>query len=145
MQITNTKQRLTPYDIAQLEQRLNLVFPADLREFYLRTNGGIPQPDSFEKEGEFYTIACIRAIVGPKDGLEGSYVTLRANDVLPPNMIPFADDLNGDYFVYSTAPESFGEIRFLQMDYYDDPERFVVKLAPSLQAFLDSLVDPPEL
>lgn len=138
-----SKQSLTIEDIARLEQRLGLVLPGDLRELYLRANGGVPQPDSFEKDDEFYTVQCILPIVGPDDGLEFAYTTLLANEVLPPNLIPFADDPNGDSFVYSIAPDSFGEIRFLQMDYYDDPERFVVKLAPSLKVFLDALVTPP--
>lgn len=144
MEITASDRSLTAEDIAGVERRLGVEFPEDLRKLYLRVNGGIPAPDSFEMDGEFYVVQCILPILDPGDGLEGAYVTLVENELLPPDMIPFADDPSGDYFLYCIAPESRGEIHFLQTEYCDDPERLVVALAPSLTAFLDALVTLPK-
>ncbi len=144
MDIRRSKARLTEHDIAQLEQRLGLTIPQDLRKFYLDANGGAIQPDSFEKDGEFYTVQYILPIVGPKDGLEASYATLLEDGILSPDLIPFADDPNGDYFVYSVSSDTFGEVQFLQTEYYNDPERLIIPLASSLKEFLDALVVLPQ-
>jgi hypothetical protein len=47
----------------------------------------------------------------------------------------------GDHFLYCIRPGHFGEIAFLQGDYFGDESQFVVKLADSLSEFMESLVD----
>jgi hypothetical protein len=46
--------------------------------------------------------------------------------------------------MYSVNPESFGSIMFNQPEYYDDDERYVLFLAPTLRAFIDSLTELPD-
>lgn len=135
MEIIESEEPLTEADLDKAEQRMGVVLPDDLREHYLRANGGIPIPDSYEHEGEYFTISCFLPVLGEGDGIVETLRLLRSDERSPAAAIPFADDPNGDLFVYSTGPTTFGEIHFIQSDYVDDPEQFVLRLAPSLKAF----------
>lgn len=129
-----------------MERRLNLWLPPDLKRHYLTYNGGRPVPRLFVKDGEAYGVhQFLRMVHGDRDtGFEESYQSLVLdNPLFPTGVIPFAYDEGGDYFVYSVRPESHGQILFVQGDYFEAPDRYVVFLSPSLAAFLDALKEEP--
>ncbi|MGC5808096.1 SMI1/KNR4 family protein [Ralstonia pseudosolanacearum] len=137
------KPNVEKVDLDVLESRFGFSFPDDLREFYLRGNGGRPMPNLFPKEGEYFSVHEFLPI---KHGMRGAlfedtYADLISEGGFFPKMaIPFAIDAGGDYFYYSLEPGKFGEICFYQSDYVNDPSRAIVHLAPSLREFLDGLV-----
>lgn len=141
-----TAPALSSADIEATERRLNLRLPEDLKAHYLRHNGGRPQPRFFEKDGEWYGVHQVLAMVhGDRNtGFEASYESLVLdNPLFPAGVIPFAYDEGGDYFVYSLRPESYGQILFVQGDYFEEPDRYLVFLSPSLGAFLEALAEEP--
>jgi hypothetical protein len=60
----------------------------------------------------------------------------------PKGFIPFAVDDAGDYFLYCTQPEGFGEIMFNRSDYMGDSKRLMLFLCDNLESFVGSLSDP---
>lgn len=141
-----TSSPVTTADLAALEQRLAIVLPEDLKAHYLRHNGGRPGPADFEKDGEWYGIHQMMPMVhgGRNIDFEASYRSLVLdNPLFPSGVIPFAYDEGGDYFVYSVRPDSYGQILFVQSDYFEEPERYVIFLSPSLTAFFDALAEAP--
>lgn len=130
-------------ELNELETRFGFIFPDDLRQHYLRFNGGRPVPNLFRKCDEYFPVNEFLPI---KHGMRGTrfedtYVDLvQDNDLFPNNVIPIASDSGGDYFCCSLKPGEIGTIYFYQSDYYDDPSKAVVYLADSLEIFLNSLV-----
>ncbi|HVV34423.1 MAG TPA: SMI1/KNR4 family protein [Vitreimonas sp.] len=138
----NTYPKLSEVDLDAVEQRLGVALPDDLRDIYLQFNGGRPLRNVFRSASEEYDIQQFLAMKYADDNssFEGTYEDLaKGNQFFPKGMIPFAVDDAGDYFLYSTRPESFGSIWFNQSDYINDPNRFLVRLAESLNAFLSAL------
>lgn len=144
LKIIESKRSLNVDDLDAVERRAGITLPDDLREFYLLANGGIPIPDSYEKDGEYFTVSFFLPLLGEGQGFEEALRLLRSDERSPVDVIPFADDLNGDLFVYSVSPSTFGQVLFIQGDYFDDPDRFLISLAPSLKSFLSALVKHPE-
>jgi cell wall assembly regulator SMI1 len=137
---------LTQADLASVEKRLGVILPADLKDHYLRHNGGRPAPRFFEKNDEWYGVHQFLTMIhgDHNTGFEETYRDLALdNPLFPAGVIPFAVDEGGDYFAYSVRPESYGQILFVQSDYFQEPDRYLVFLSPSLANFLDALADEP--
>lgn len=136
---------LTEADIALVEDKFGISFPADLKAFYLAGNGGRPIPNLFLNAGEYFAVHEFLPIKygWPGGRVEDTYADLVQDDgsFFPKNAIPFAIDAGGDYFFYSLGNGTTGEICFWQSDYFDDPKRTVIRLCSSLEIFLDGLVD----
>lgn len=146
--IINLAPPITEMDLAEIENRLGLVLPEDLRQHYLRFNGGHPLQNLFPKAGEYFSISEFLPIKYGTRGarLEDAYVDIvQGNDQFPSDLIPIANDAGGDFFCYCLAPDNLGAISFYQSDYYDDPSRAVVHLAKDLKGFLNSLVAEDEV
>src|SRR6266702_8615003 len=143
----NTALPLSDLAIKRVESRLGVHLPEDLKEHYLRHNGGRPRPKFFVKDGEAYDVKKFLPMNTDDEGttFEEVYVMLvDQTPEFPRGYIPFADDSAGDTFMYSVRPESFGNIAFNQHEYYGDDDRYVVFLAPSLKEFIDSLAELPD-
>ena len=141
--MVDTKPPIGNAEIKEVEARFGFTFPDDLREHYLRANGGRPVPNLFPKDDEYFAVNEFLPI---KHGMRGAlfedtYSSLVQNNRLfPKNLIPIAVDAGGDFFCYSLLPGKLGAICFWQSDYYDDESRALVYLADSLEGFLSSLV-----
>lgn len=143
---SRTRPPLTQADLASVERRLGVILPADLKDHYLRHNGGRPAPRFFEKNDEWYGVHYFLPMANGDagDSFEASYSSLVLdNPLFPAGVIPFAVDEGGDYFVYSVRPESYGHILFVQSDYFEEPDRYLVFLSPNLASFLDALAEEP--
>jgi cell wall assembly regulator SMI1 len=129
-------------DLNELEVKLGFSFPDDLRQHFLRFNGGRPVPNLFFKNDEYFSVSEFLPI---KHGVRGTrfedtyFDVVQGSDFFPKNLIPIASDSGGDYFCYCLEPGKIGAIYFYQFDYYDDPTRAAVYLADNLKDFLDSL------
>ncbi|MFC5473580.1 SMI1/KNR4 family protein [Paraherbaspirillum soli] len=130
-------------ELNEIEARLGILFPEDLRQHFLHFNGGRPVPNLFPKDDEYFPVHEFLPI---KHGMRGTLFEdtysdlVQGNDLFPKNLIPIASDSGGDYFCYNLESGNAGAICFYQSDYYDDPSRAVVYLAASLEKFLNSLV-----
>lgn len=143
-----TKSPLSELDIMRVENRLGIRLPHDLREHYLRHNGGIPHPQFFPKDGDAYEVRNFLPMnIEDPIGLtfEDAYVSMvDQTPEDPQGYIPFAIDPAGDMFLYSVRPESFGNIMFISHEDYQDPDRYIVFFAPTLEQFINSLTELPE-
>jgi cell wall assembly regulator SMI1 len=146
VEFIRTAPAISEREIEAMERQLNLKLPDDLKAHYLRYNGGRPTPRFFEKDDEWYGVHQFMTMIhGDRNtGFEATYSDLVLdNPLFPDGVIPFADDEGGDYFVYSVRPESYGQILFVQSDYFEDPDRYVVFLSPSFGEFLEALAEEP--
>jgi hypothetical protein len=142
-----TASPLSELDIKRVENRLGIRLPQDLKEHYLLHNGGRPRPRFFVKDGEAYDVDCFYSMnTGAKgSSFERTYVMMvDQTPEFPRGYIPFADTTGAGFFMYSVNPESFGSIMFNQPEYYGDDERYVLFLAPTLRAFIESLTELPD-
>jgi cell wall assembly regulator SMI1 len=143
-----TASPLSELDIMRVERRLGIHLPQDLREHYLLHNGGQPRPRFFVKDGEAYDVEKFLPMnTGDKKGssFENTYVMLvDQTPEFPRGYIPFATDGGGDLFMYSIKPDSFGNIMFNQHEYFEDDDRYVLFLAPTLREFINSLSEEPD-
>lgn len=142
-----TAPPLSELDIMRVENRLGIRLPQDLKEHYLLHNGGTPRPQFFPKDGDAYDVDRFFSINTGAQGssFERTYVMMvDQTPDFPRGYIPFASDCSGDMFLYSVRPESFGNIMFISHEDYEDPDRYVVFLAPTLKEFINSLTELPE-
>lgn len=143
-----TAPPLSELDIKRIERRLGVHLPQDLKEHYLRHNGGRPRPRFFVKDEEAYDVKKFLPMNIEDDKgstFEDTYIMMvDQTPEFPRGYIPFADDSSGDMFLYSVRPESFGNIMFISYEDYEDPDRYVLFLAPTLKQFINSLSELPE-
>lgn len=143
MTFVDTAPAVSDAELDELEATLGFPLPPDLRQHFLRFNGGRPVPNLFKKGDEYFPV---NEFLPVKYGMRGTrfedtyFDLVQGNDLFPNGLIPIASDAGGDYFCYSINPRNNGAICFYQSDYYDDPARSVVDLADSLESFLGSLV-----
>jgi len=142
-----TASPLSELDIKRVEDRLGVRLPQDLKEHYLLHNGGRPRPRFFVKDGEAYDVDCFYSMNTGARGSSFEQIYVMMVDQTPEFLrgyIPFADDPSGDMYVYSVRPESFGNIAIYIHDRYEDDDRKVEFLAPTLREFIESLTEEPD-
>jgi cell wall assembly regulator SMI1 len=142
-----TAPPLSELDIKRVEKRLGVRLPQDLREHYELHNGGRPRPQFFLAYEDAYDVDNFFSMNTDAKGtsFEETYSLLvDKSPEFPWGYIPFADDSSGDLFVYSVRPESYGNIMFISHEDHEDPDRYVVFLAPTLKEFINSLTELPE-
>jgi cell wall assembly regulator SMI1 len=143
---------LTSDDLDDVERIIGIKLPFDLRAHYLTHNGGRPIPGFYFFEGEFYGVHEFLAMKANEkcsyrhSEFERAYFNLSIGNLLLPNeCIPFAIDEGGDVYVYNLSDKKYGTISIVQHEFYEDKDRYVINIAPSLKAFLDGLCDAPPL
>ncbi len=143
-EFARTFPNLSSEDFRKLEGTMGMALPEDLRRHYESFNGGTPKKNTFIADDEYRIKEFLPILYGAKGAcLEDAYVDLVLNNKsFPKDVIPFASDGGGDYFCYCLSAERRGEVFFYQSDYYDDPARAVVWLAPTFNAFMKALVLP---
>ena len=144
-QITNSALPITEADILDLEQKIGFCLPADIRNFYLKYNGGKVEEgdrsvylDDSEKE---YTLKYIAPI---KHSLSSSQYTVEKlwhtfiveKELIQKKHIPFAIDSGG--FPYCLDAET-GRIFFANLEHYDDKEKMMEPVAKSLIDFINGM------
>jgi hypothetical protein len=119
MILTNPEPPVTAEDIADAELTLGLKFPQSLRDLYLSSNGGSPEPYVFENR-EIDTI--IAEFLPLKSESEGTAIRsyqrlVRDLGLLPRHFFPFAVDGGGDYFFVDCSTIT-GAVYFYRSDSY---------------------------
>jgi len=143
----DTASPLSELDIKRVENRLGIRLPQDLKEHYLLHNGGRPSPQFFPKDGDAYDVHQFLSMNTDDQNcsFEDTYIMMvDQTPEFPRGYIPFADDSGGDMFLYSVRSESFGNIMFISHEDYEDPNRYVLFLAPTLKQFINALTELPE-
>ncbi|MBK9266104.1 MAG: SMI1/KNR4 family protein [Polyangiaceae bacterium] len=140
----------SPEAITQFEARRGVLLPLDYKQFLLKSNGGYPTPNVFEVPEWHGQGNSVMSFYGIHDGSKGKRLD-RACEVyderIPADLIPIADDANGNAICIGWKGEREGKIYF--WDHEDELDedgdfvkdyRNVFVVANSLQEFLDNLM-----
>jgi cell wall assembly regulator SMI1 len=139
----HTGRPLTSEDLDTVEKELGIQLPETLRSHYLRYNGGIPERKVSTAPGylgfEVHEFDTMRYPQSATDAVfEEHYRMLVGRGLLPSTFIPFAINGGGDPFCISTVD---GGIYFHPMDYDESRGPRFIRLADSLEEFVEGLLD----
>ena len=134
--------------IKAVESNLGIRFPEDFVNLYKKANGGRPENRFYPVGGDFYGVHEIVPIISTAkddDNMEKAYKALvKETRGFPGFLVPFASDSSGDYFCFSIRDFDYGAIFCYVHENSDDPDRMLVLLAPSLDAFFSGMRKFPE-
>lgn len=142
--LANTKEHITESDLTAIEQKYKFQFPHEIKEHYLRYNGGTPKKSLFiDEDGYTFVVNNFLPIKYGNSTLEETLDFLRLDQILPEWLIPFADDPGGDLYCFSIDEEELGAIYYWSHEYdiEDDPEEHICYLCDSLTEFIEKLVN----
>lgn len=114
---------ITSEDLDQLESVIGKKLPAAFRDHYLKYNGGMPERAYWSSEDFFdpIEVASFRPIVYGEPSLLPTYQNLQKKQLIPSNLLPFADDLGGNFFCLNLAS---GAISYFTTDTFDSELSF---------------------
>lgn len=146
MKLQEVGRHLSHKDIDGFESRMAIKLPSDVRKFYLDSNGGRPEVRYFKIDGEDLGIAGVLSIAdGDSSDIEKTYDLLVGDDDLwPKHLIPIANDYFGNLIAFSVDAESFGQVFFVDLEFFDEPDQYVTWLASSFSQFLEKLEPDPD-
>lgn len=145
-------------DIYKTESKLSITLSDDFVLHYLQFNGGIPEKSWWDGDGGFepVEVAGFKPFVynsqtnhDPRSLIDGCYISMLDREVIPRNLLPFANDWGGNFFClnldnYSIvyfATDSFDEDLTMQENHIK-LQRY---LTNSFSNFLDGLVTEERL
>jgi SMI1 / KNR4 family (SUKH-1) len=101
MRFDNSRAPLTNEALSSAEAEVGLRFPSGLREHYLRSNGGAPDPYIFRRGSIVVAISeCLPLRDGPGLSAMDTYrMLVLKRKVLPEYLFPFAVDGGGNLFL----------------------------------------------
>ncbi|QDV21468.1 SMI1 / KNR4 family protein [Gimesia panareensis] len=135
MQFTNAGRKLSAEEIEKIESETGLRFPTSLRQFYLKQNGGEPDPYVLEHDELFISTVISKVLPllssHDNDTATDTYHNLVIGKALVPrSFFPFAVDGGGDYFFINC---NTGGIHYIKSDRY--PEMELIDLQTNLDGF----------
>ncbi|WP_339733989.1 SMI1/KNR4 family protein [uncultured Gimesia sp.] len=138
MHFVNPDQPLSESDIQTVERNLDLEFPAELRELFLKHNGAEPEPYVLENDELRISTVVSRTLpllsmTGNGTAVQSYHRLVTQMQLTPHNYFPFAVDGGGDYFMIDCIS---GVVSFLK----SDPVQ-LIKLGVGLSGFWDLLKD----
>lgn len=126
-------------DLQDLEQEYNFKFPEDIKQFYLKYNGGRLEKDSYVVQDdtfifqEFYSIKIGYSTLNDK--LDSNY----ADDWWPKELIPFGYDGGGNSYCFHI---NNGKIYYIYEDDCDDDGNVPIEyVAPDFLSFINNMVE----
>jgi len=148
-EILDVEKKITEKDLRHVEQKFKFKYPEEVREHFLMYNGGYPKKAVFNGEGRSTYEVNYFIPIKSKDveDIRKVLELLRdEEDIIPSWLIPFADDIGGDLFCFSTREIDNGAIYYYshEFDYGENPEEHITYLAGSLKEFINALVEDEE-
>lgn len=133
-------------DLDRIEQKFHIKIPKEMREHYLAYNGGRPERTVFtDKNGDEYFVDLFIPVRERfKRPIEKTLELLRADGgVISDWLIPFAEEIEGNFFCFSARESDFGAIYYYKhkFEYGEDPEEHITYLAESITAFINALTE----
>lgn len=112
------EKAITPANLDQLESVIGKKLPAPFRNHYLKYNGGMPERAYWVSEDFFdpIEVASFRPITYGEPTLLSTYQLMLKKQVLPAHLLPFADDLGGNFFCLNLDS---GAISYFTTDTFD--------------------------
>ncbi|WP_320712063.1 SMI1/KNR4 family protein [Enterobacter asburiae] len=156
--IINCEKKIGRADIAKMEEKLSITLPDDFVSHYLQFNGGAPEKTWWYGDEDFepVEVAAFKPFVNngqtnddPRSLIDGSYISMVDREVIPKNLLPFANDWGGNFFCldldnYSIvyfATDSFDE----DLTMHEDHRKLQRYLTNSFANFVNGLVAEEDL
>ena len=143
---SETEQILTQSDIIEVEATLNIKLPDDFIAHYLQYNGGIPERTYWfiNDEDEPIEVGSFKPLKHNSFTIMTTYKMMLEKEVLPAHLLPFANDLGGNFFCLNLDS---GTISYFLTDTFDDelsPQENQTKanteISDSFSGFLNGLI-----
>ncbi len=120
-----TKRRLTPLDLDELEKRLSISLPDQYRTWLLKFNGGQPVPGRFSLDGG-ETLDGVAWFFAVHDGEFNNFETefiywTQTTKRLPDNLVPIATDGSGNLICLSFGGDDKGKVYFWEHESEAEP------------------------
>lgn len=156
-QFRGCSQPIENSDLDACEKALKRMLPRDFRQHYLKYNGGIPEDNLFPGNDEweplevtdFYPVKYKKSAADHESSLLiEHYHLMRAKEVIPDGMLPFACDPGGNFFcldlddgtVYFYATDAFDPTLSVEENFLKAQRR----LADSFEMFMGYLIHNSE-
>lgn len=145
--ISKSSSKLAKSNITSLEKFVGYCVPTDLSDFYLFSNGGVPDKSHFyiEKDDDFVEISLFIPILYTNDDLGGMSVELSYKYLtkigIPHKYLPFGVDWGGNYFSLDLET---GNIVLLLMDLGDFSDKCIKYIAHNFSSFINNLQEHEE-
>ena len=142
MIFTNSDVHSLSGDIVCVENELDLKFPDPLRRYYLRWNGGEPEPYVFENDSLDTVVSEFFPLISHsgRDTAVSVYRRLILGKALAPTkFFPIAVDGGGDYF-FVDCDTPVATVYFFRGDYWsDDKSECLFCLSMGIEEFITRL------
>lgn len=114
---------ITSTDLDQLESVIGKKLPDAFRNHYLKYNGGMPERAYWASEDFFdpIEVASFMPIVFGEPSLLSTYQLMLKKQIIPSHLLPFADDLGGNFFCLNLDS---GAISYFTTDTFDSELSF---------------------
>ena len=115
---------LTESDLREVERRLRLSLPPELKAEYLRSNGGEPTPYVYEDDSVDTVVTRflpLKSSRGRRTAVDVYQDLVLDGGLAPAGYFPFASDGGGDYF-FVECVSGKGTVFFLASDHADEQE-----------------------
>ncbi|EOY8403761.1 SMI1/KNR4 family protein [Enterobacter asburiae] len=156
--IINCEKKIGRADITKTEEKLSITLPDDFVSHYLQFNGGISEKSWWDGDEDFEPIemAAFKPFAynsqtnnAPESLIDGCYISMVDREVIPKNLLPFANDWGGNFFCldldnYSIvyfATDSFDEDLTMQ----ENHRKLQRYLTNSFANFVNGLVAEEDL
>lgn len=106
MRFDNPEVPVTLDEIKLIEAKLSLSLPQELKEQYLCSNGGSPDPYVYEDDNVDTVVASFLPILsskGKRTAIDTYEHLVHSQRIVPQHYFPFAVDGGGDYFFVDCA------------------------------------------
>lgn len=118
--------------LEEIEKSLNIIFPQEIREFYLQFNGRQLGENCCIANGvnDYFKIGDLWILDSDKRSLDFEHLIFCGqNEYWPNYLVPFANDEGGHEFCFSTRSDDYGAIYFHMSEYTGESEevRFLAK------------------
>jgi len=144
MELENSAGSLSVEDIARVESRFDIDFPADYRDFLLRNNGGKPRPSWYPVNDEYEDeISYFLSINAPDRHSDLATQIENYRDWILPTYLPYAVCCGGDVLCISLKDDDPGSVYHWNhglANHAGEPfEDNMTRLADSLSDFLETV------
>ncbi|NWA27357.1 SMI1/KNR4 family protein [Pseudomonas gingeri] len=148
---SNDEAAISPADLDNLESVIGKRLPIPFRDHYLRYNGGVPERTYWlgENFDEPLEVAAFKAIANVSSTLLSTYQSMLKKQVIPPHLLPFANDWGGNFFCLNLDS---GAISYFTTDSFDSnlsPDENQVRAEKSVCSnftrFVQGLIDEENL
>ena len=148
---SNTEAAVDPAQLDDFEAKVGRKLPDEFRAHYLKYNGGVPDRTYYvgAEIEEPLEVASFKPISKAPSNLLSTYLSMRDKQVIPGNLLPFANDWGGNYFClnlesglisYFTTDNFYSEL-----SYEENQKKSETTICSSFTSFVQELVHEEDL